>query len=136
MNISSKCEYGARAVVDLARRASQGPIPATQIAERQGIPEKFLVHILLQLKQAGVVQSVRGAHGGYLLARPAQQITLRDVVTAIEGPSLDPLPVKDSACPELKAAWVKVGRAIDDVLAGTTIQEISDRTGDSHMYYI
>lgn len=137
MNISSKCEYGARAMLELARRSPESePVSAVQIASVQAIPEKYLVHILLQLKHAGLVQSVRGAHGGYRLAKLPEQISLRDIVTAIDGPSLDPLPVKDDAAPELKAVWQQAGVAIDDVLAATSMRDIIDGGGDTHMYYI
>lgn len=136
MNISSKCEYGARAILELARRSADSqPVSAVQIASEQGIPEKYLVHILLQLKHAGLVQSVRGAHGGYLLAKPAEHISLRDIVVAIDGPSLDPLPVKDDAAPELKAVWHQAGNAIDGLLAATSIRDIVDG-GGTNMYYI
>ena len=137
MNISSKCEYGARAILELARQAIDAkPVAAVQIAEAQGIPEKYLVHILLQLKHAGLVQSVRGAHGGYRLAKTADQISLRDIVLAIDGSSLDPLPVKDEAAQALKNAWRQAGSAIDDLLAATTISDIMDDDSDTNMYYI
>lgn len=137
MNISSKCEYGARAILELARRSNDSqPVSAIQIAKVQSIPEKYLVHILLQLKHAGLVQSVRGARGGYLIAKPAEQISLRDIVLAIDGPSIDPLPVKDKAAPELKAVWRAAGNAIDALLAETTIRDIAEDGDDTHMYYI
>jgi Rrf2 family protein len=137
MNISSKCEYAARALVELARRAPDAePVSATEIAGSQDIPEKYLVHILLQLKHAGLVRSVRGARGGYLIAKNPEYMTLRDVVLAIDGPALDPLPVKDNAAPELKAVWKKTGKAIDALLAETTIRDILERGGTTNMYYI
>ncbi len=137
MNISSKCEYGTRAILELARRPIKSqPVSAIEIASIQAIPEKYLVHILLQLKHAGLVQSVRGAHGGYLLAKTPEQISLKDIVIAIDGPSLDPLPVKDDATPELKAVWRQAGDAIDGLLAETNIRDIVDGGGDTNMYYI
>jgi len=137
MNISSKCEYGTRAILELARHVNDSqPVAAVQIATAQGIPEKYLVHILLQLKHAGLVQSVRGAHGGYHIAKSADQISLRDIVLAIDGPSLDPLPVKDDVAPELKSVWRQAGSAIDDVLAATSIRDIMDQDADTNMYYI
>jgi Rrf2 family cysteine metabolism transcriptional repressor len=137
MNISSKCEYAARAVLELARRAPDAqPVSASQIAASQEIPEKYLVHILLQLKHAGLVRSMRGARGGYLIAKRPEMITLRDIVLAIDGPAMDPLPVKDSAAPELKAVWKKAGNAIDALLAETTIRDILERGGETNMYYI
>src|SRR5690606_1023379 len=97
MNISSRCEYACRAIVELARHEhTEEPLTAVFIAERRQIPEKYLVHILLQLKRAGFVRSVRGAQGGYLLAQSADEITLLDIIQAIDGPILDPLPVDDA----------------------------------------
>ena len=73
-------------MVELTRHEpSEDPLTAVQIAEKRNIPEKYLVHILLQLKRAGLVRSVRGAQGGYLLARPSSEITLFDIVQAIDG---------------------------------------------------
>ena len=137
MNISSRCEYACRAVVELARvENSDGPVPAVQIAERRGIPEKYLVHILLQLKRAHLVRSVRGAQGGYMLDQPADQITLADVVRAIDGPALDPLPVEDEAGADLKPAWRRIAEGIEAVMSEITVQEILDSSSSENMYYI
>ena len=137
MNISSRCEYAARAIVELVRNAhSEEPLTAVQMAERRQIPEKYLVHILLQLKRAGLVRSVRGAQGGYLLARPAEDISLYDIVEAIDGPILDPLPVNDAGGVDLKAAWRDAARKIADVLRSTTMRQIVDRAAKANMYYI
>ena len=106
MNISSRCEYGCRAVVELALHLpSETPLPAVTIAERRHIPEKYLVHILLQLKRAGIVRSVRGAQGGYILAKAPGEVTLHDIVTAIDGPVLEPLPLNDSSSSDLAPSW-------------------------------
>ena len=85
VNISSRCEYGCRAVVELAQQAAAAqPVTVEHIAERRHIPEKFLIHILLQLKRAGIVRSIRGARGGYLLARAPEDISLLDIVRAVD----------------------------------------------------
>ena len=85
MRLSAKADYAIRAAVELAA-AGDGPTKSERIAVAQEIPSKFLENILLDLKQAGVVQSRRGAEGGYWLARPADQISLADVIRAVEGP--------------------------------------------------
>jgi Rrf2 family cysteine metabolism transcriptional repressor len=137
MNISSRCEYAARAIVELARNPrSEEPLTATYIAERRQIPEKYLVHILLQLKRAGLVRSVRGAQGGYLLARTPEDISLFDIVQAIDGPILDPLPVDDSGGADLRAAWQRAAEGIAEVLRRTTVRDIVDRAAKASMYYI
>ena len=137
MNLSSRCDYAVRAVVELGRRAgAEAPCTATSIAEVQNIPEKYLVHILLQLKRAGIVRSVRGAQGGYFLERPAAAISLLDVVTAVEGPVLDPLPGSDSATDEVVTAWRKVATGLSDTLESVSIQSILDEAAKPDMYFI
>jgi Rrf2 family cysteine metabolism transcriptional repressor len=86
MYLSAKSEYGMMAALDLALARGQAPIQARAIAERQSIPIKFLEHILRELRNAGLVESTRGAHGGYRLAKPADAIRLGDVIQAVEGP--------------------------------------------------
>ena len=137
MNISSRCEYGCRAVLELAgREQSPTPLTAEAIAERRHIPEKFLVHILLQLKRAGIVRSVRGAHGGYLLARPPEDITLLDIVQAIDGPIFEPLPVRDSGSRGMAPTWREAAKGIEKVLEAATVRSIVDLAAKSSMYYI
>ena len=137
MNVSSRCDYAVRAVVELARRApSDKPYTAMAIADQQNIPEKYLVHILLQLKRAGIVHSVRGAQGGYLLAQLPAAISLLDVVTAVEGPILEPLPGIDSGSDEVVTAWRKVARTLSESLAAVSIQSILDEVSKPDMYFI
>lgn len=137
MNISSRCEYACRAIVELARfERTEDPITAMQIAEKRNIPEKYLVHILLQLKRAGLVRSVRGAQGGYLVARSADAISLFDIVSAIDGPILDPLPVEDAHGKDLESAWREVAAGIEDTLKRVTVRDILERVPQNNMYYI
>src|SRR6516165_2949986 len=86
MNISVKGEYALHAVFDLASQPSGQPVRIADIAQRQKIPQKFLELILSSLKQGGFVESRRGAEGGYLLARPADSLTVGDVLRFVEGP--------------------------------------------------
>jgi len=137
MNISSRCEYACRAVIELAAHAhTEVPVTAVHIAQKRHIPEKYLVHILLQLKRAGLVRSVRGAQGGYLLAQPPDEITLYDIVCAIDGPILDPLPADDTAGGDLKHAWRKVAHDIEASLSAITVRHVLDRATKADMYYI
>ncbi len=115
---------------------TQETITAETIAERRHIPEKYLVHVLLQLKRAGLVRSVRGAQGGYLLGRPADAITLLDIVTVIDGPILAPFPVQDEAAAGLAPIWREAAAKIAAELAKITIRSIIDRTSKTHMFYI
>lgn len=86
MIVTQKCQYAMRAVFELAKREGRGPVKINEIAEVQAIPQRFLENILNQLKQGGVVESRRGKEGGYLLARPAGEITTTTIIRLIEGP--------------------------------------------------
>jgi len=137
MNISSRCEYACRAVLELALHERAGePQTAEFIAGRRHIPEKFLVHILLQLKRAGIIRSVRGAHGGYVLARPAEEVTLLDVMEAVDGPVLKPLPVEDSGAVEMGVTWNAVASEMEAALRARTFATIADAAAQTGMYYI
>ncbi len=137
MNISARCEYALRAVVELAGNRQPGePLTALTIARRRSIPEKYLVHILLQLKRAGIVRSFRGAQGGYMLARSADSINLFDVVSAVDGAVLDPLPVSGKGSEDLTPAWKDVAAEVGDALKGVSVQSIRERTAQPDMYYI
>src|ERR1700677_216140 len=87
MKISAKAEYACLAVLSLARQGpASSPLHIREISQEHGIPERYLVQILLQLKGAGLVASTRGAAGGYRLARPASSISLSEVLFAVDGP--------------------------------------------------
>lgn len=145
MRLSAKTEYAALAVVELARRIeSPLPVRIREICAAQGVPPRFLVHILLQLKAAGIVASVRGAAGGYRLARPADQVTLHDIVAAVEGPAETAAPFtgelagRSRAAAALAAAWEAGSEAWDGALTAITVARLaaeSGPVGDS-MYYI
>jgi Rrf2 family protein len=86
MRVSAKVDYALRACAELAAAAGEGPVKGDRLAQAQEIPLKFLENILLDLKHAGLVQSQRGAEGGYWLSLPAGDISLADVIRAVEGP--------------------------------------------------
>jgi len=85
MRMSSQVEYGIRAMLDIALNGSDGPVQAGDIHRRQGIDEHFISQILLMLRRAGLVESLRGRQGGHRLARPASLITLLEIIEALEG---------------------------------------------------
>ena len=123
MNASVKCEYALRAVLDLALAASgSDPVRIADIASRQRIPQKFLETILSDLRRRGLLESRRGAEGGYLLARPAETITVGQVVRAVEGGRVaqaaeEPGPVD--------FLWEEVDAAIAAVVDRKTIAELA-----------
>ncbi len=85
MAVAQKTEYALRALLELARRNGIDPVPVSVIAEAQAIPPRFLENVLIQIKAAGIVESVRGREGGYRLARPLEEITVGQVLRAMEG---------------------------------------------------
>lgn len=137
MTLSSRGKYATRALLDLSLLYEQGPVQIQAIAERQNIPLKYLEQILLTLKRCGFVTSRKGPGGGYLLARPPQDITLGAVVRAMDGP-LAPMSCAsisgyaECGCPEpaacgLLAVWKEARDSLAAVLDGTTFAEIRDR---------
>jgi Rrf2 family cysteine metabolism transcriptional repressor len=129
MKISAKSEYACLAVLALARQsADDPPTRIREISEANGIPERYLVQILLQLKGAGLVTSTRGASGGYRLARAASSISLGEVLTAIDGPESPPRESHEPAAQVLAAVWAHVRAAERDVLDKTSIAQLAERT--------
>jgi Rrf2 family protein len=86
MKLSTRGEYAARAMLDIAAHANEGPVKIREIAERQDIPLKYLENILLTLQRAGMLRSRRGPQGGYYLARPPEAISVGEVIRAMDGP--------------------------------------------------
>ncbi|MBI2556966.1 MAG: Rrf2 family transcriptional regulator, partial [Planctomycetes bacterium] len=135
MKISTRGEYSCLALIELAKEFhNKAPLQIQEIAKRQRIPVKYLVQILLQLKEAGFVTSRRGKEGGYFLARPPQKIRLGDVIRKMEGPYL-PLPclerngcVREAGC-DLKPVWKDVGKAISGVVDNLTFEELAEENG-------
>lgn len=139
MKLSAKSDYATRAVLGLARRHSAGrSVRAEDLAEQEGVPPNYLVQILIELKAQGLVKSVRGKEGGYLLARAPSEITLGDVIQCIHGKVFDSPALSDPHCPpELRAAWMKLQQAMDETAADITFQKLLDQSSDKgKMYYI
>ena len=122
MRVSAKAEYACLAMVALAdRRPDDPPVRIREIAEGQAIPERYLVQILLQLKGAGLVQSTRGASGGYRLARPPDRISVAEVLSAIDGPTEPPRAPPSGAARVLAKVWRAAFEAERAVLERTSI---------------
>ena len=142
MNISAKTEYACLAAIELARHYGSGnPVRVRAIAERQGIPPRFLIQILLQLKAAGLVTSTRGAQGGYMLAKSPEKITLGSVVRLVEGEKEPAAANSNSNSPavrELVRIWDQIATARYRLLDQITLAELLDRIGQRNdlMYYI
>ena len=130
MRVSAKVDYALRAVIELAA-AGDGPVKGERIAQAQEIPLKFLENILGDLRQAGIVRSQRGAEGGYWLARPADEISVADVVRTVEGPianvrGIGPESVSYSGSAErLQDVWIAVRANLRAVLERVTIADVA-----------
>lgn len=125
-----KGDYGVRAMLDLAERFGQGPVQSESIAKRQEVSEAYLDQLLALLRRAGLVRSVRGPRGGHELARPAEQITLTEVLSALEGEFLPAGPDGAPHLPSVKVQqelWSRVRDATKQILDGTTVQSLLDR---------
>ena len=105
MRVSAKADYAVRAAAELAA-ADEGPVKGERLAEAQDIPLQFLEHILLELKHHGIVRARRGAKGGYWLAKPADEVTIAEIVRAVEGPiaHVQSTPPEDDRVPRQRRA--------------------------------
>src|ERR1041385_7757699 len=116
MNISVKGEYALQALFDLASQRPGEPVKIADIARRQKIPQKFLELILASLKQGSFVESRRGAEGGYLLARPPEQITVGEVLRFIEGPQDRKARNRKGAASPFEDMWARMDKAVSEIL--------------------
>ncbi|MCE3266625.1 MAG: Rrf2 family transcriptional regulator [Solirubrobacterales bacterium] len=130
MRISAKVDYAVRAAVELAAAEDEEPIKGDVIAEAQGIPLKFLENILGELKHVGIVKSRRGAQGGYWLAKPANEVSLGDIVRAVEGPLAsvrgegpEDLEYKGGAAP-LQRVWIALRANLRAVMDEVTLADV------------
>ncbi|MBI3863639.1 MAG: Rrf2 family transcriptional regulator [Planctomycetia bacterium] len=143
MKVSAKAEYACLAVLDLAsRRDLREPVQVAELAERNRIPERFLVQILLQLKGAGFVQSVRGAAGGYHLSVDPRELNLLDLVRLFDGPSVpgqaDDMHEKSVGRQVLHAVWCEVTEKEEDLLRQAIVSRLAEAASrqDASMFYI
>ena len=131
MRVSAKTDYALRAALELAAAPDDKPVKGERIATAQAIPLRFLENILMQLRHAGLVDSRRGAEGGYRLARPATEVTLADVIRAIDGPLAgvsgqrpETLDFKGTSEP-LREVWVAVRASLRGVLEEVTLAHVA-----------
>lgn len=143
MLFSTKAEYGIRLMVELGRKDGRGPVSLSAIAEADQLPLSYLEHLVAMLRDAGLVESTRGAHGGYTLARSADSIDMLEVVEALEGP-IAPMecfldqPERRVQCSHradpdgtcaTKLLWTRVQGSINRELAGMSLAELVAFTG-------
>ncbi|MDP9374940.1 MAG: Rrf2 family transcriptional regulator [Chloroflexota bacterium] len=129
MKLSSRSEYGIRALLELAQRPGQGPIQSREIAERQDIPDAYLNQLLLTLRKAGIVRSLRGPAGGHLLARAPERVTMAEVIGALEGlPQIERNGVTDQT-DAWAVRWLcgEIDRSVACVLSEITLETLLNR---------
>lgn len=139
MKLSVKSDYAARAVLGLARHyPDKVALRMEDVAAEQGVPPKYLPQILLELKTRGIVRSVRGKEGGYLLARPPAEISLGEVLWAVHGPVFDaPALSSSDGPPELRRAWQRLQQVLEATADAITFQQLLDEDVEKEkMYYI
>jgi len=133
MRLSTKGRYGARAMLDLALNSGEGPVLLREIARRQEVSEKYLEHSITTLRKAGLVRSIRGARGGYVLAKLPSQIRLSEIMEVLEG-SMAPVECVDDpqVCQRAQLCvtrdiWAEMKEAIDNILESITLQDMVER---------
>lgn len=133
MRITTWAEYGVICALHLARRTDDGPVTGRDIASREKLPGDYVEQILLRLRRAGIVASTRGAKGGYALARPADDITVREIITAAELVTFDlhceTHPLDDERCAQscdcsIRPVWMMLQKRIDEVLEGVRLGDL------------
>ncbi len=138
MRITTWAEYGVICTLHLARRDTDGPVTGRDIAAREGLPVDYVEQILLRLRRAGVMSSVRGARGGYALARDASQITLREIIAGSELSTFDlhcvSHPITEERCSDaqscsIRPVWMMLQQRIDEALESV---KLSDLLHDEH----
>jgi Rrf2 family protein len=143
MRVTTWTEYSLIIVLNLARHAGQGlgPVAARELAEVERLPGDYVEQILLRLRRAGIVQSVRGARGGYLLAREASTISVRDVMTASEHQTFelncDAHPVDAERCApgstcSIRPVWLALQQRVDDLLEGISVADLLQEEAQVH----
>jgi Rrf2 family cysteine metabolism transcriptional repressor len=143
MLFSTKAEYGVRLMVELGRQPGSKPVALSAVAEAERLPLSYLEHLVAKLRQADLVTSTRGAHGGYRLSRPAAEINMNEVVEALEG-QITPMECfhltpegkvlcshetdADHAC-ATKLLWTRVQGGVNKALSGTTLADLVEFAG-------
>jgi Rrf2 family cysteine metabolism transcriptional repressor len=141
MKLSTKGRYGLRAMIDMAQSQEKGPKATRNIAERQGISERYLEQLMVPLKRAGLVKSIRGSQGGYILGRSPEKITAGDIIRALEGP-IAPVDCVNEMHPETceredycvtRILWEKVRDSVSGVLDSYTLADLAQESHNISM---
>lgn len=139
MKISTKGRYGLTIMMELASRFGEGPISLKSIAQRHQLSEHYLEQLIAPLRNAGLVKSIRGAYGGYVLAKSPDDITSGDILRVLEGP-ISPVEFSDEDDPAKRYLWIRIRDSITSVIDSTTLRDLityqDDGCTDNYMFYI
>jgi Rrf2 family cysteine metabolism transcriptional repressor len=139
MKISTKGRYGLTIMIELAKKHGEGPISLKTIAQINDLSEHYLEQLIAPLRNAGLVKSIRGAYGGYVLTDIPSKITAGDVIRVLEGP-ITPVEGIEDEEPAKRELWIRIRDAIKNVLDNTTLEDLAshseDGESDAYMFYI
>jgi Rrf2 family transcriptional regulator, cysteine metabolism repressor len=139
LKISTKGRYGLTIMMELAAKFGEGPISLKSIAEKNSLSEHYLEQLVAPLRNAGLVKSIRGAYGGYILSQDPSQITSGDIIRILEGP-ISPVDFTEEDDPAKRNLWLRIRDSIAEVLDTTTLESLiaykEEEQKDSYMFYI
>ncbi|WP_079509865.1 cysteine metabolism transcriptional regulator CymR [Mesobacillus jeotgali] len=140
MKISTKGRYGLTIMIELAKNYGEGPISLKSIAQTNDLSEHYLEQLVAPLRNAGLVKSIRGAYGGYILGSEPSNISAGDIIRVLEGPISIVEGIEDEE-PAKRELWTRIRDAVKDVLDNTTIEDLANHTdnfgeSDAYMFYI
>jgi Rrf2 family cysteine metabolism transcriptional repressor len=139
LKISTKGRYGLTIMMELARSYGEGPVSLKSIAEKHGLSEHYLEQLISPLRNAGLVKSVRGAYGGYVLPHEPQNITAGKIIRILEGP-ISPVDFTEEDDPAKRDLWIRIRDSIANVLDSTTLWDLIHFEGgddtEGYMFYI
>ncbi|MBM7108520.1 HTH-type transcriptional regulator CymR [Brevibacillus laterosporus] len=139
LKISTKGRYGLTIMMELATRHGDGPISLKSIAQRHELSEHYLEQLIAPLRNAGLVKSIRGAYGGYVLSKSPDDITSGDILRVLEGP-ISPVEFAEEEDPAKRYLWLRIRDSITSVIDSTTLRDLinyqDDGRTDNYMFYI
>ncbi|SET77898.1 transcriptional regulator, BadM/Rrf2 family [Oceanobacillus limi] len=140
MKISTKGRYGLTIMIDLAKKYGDGPTPLKAIARENNLSEHYLEQLATPLRNAGLIRSVRGAYGGYMLPKEPKEISAGDIIRVLEGP-ITPVEGIEDEEPAKQQLWLRIRDAVKDVLDTTTLEDLinydkDEIVQDAYMFYI
>ncbi|QGH35066.1 Rrf2 family transcriptional regulator [Gracilibacillus salitolerans] len=139
MKISTKGRYGLTIMIELAKNNGNGPMSLKSIAKENNLSEHYLEQLVAPLRNASLVKSIRGAYGGYILAKEPNEITAGDIIRILEGP-ITPVEGIEQEEPAKQELWIRIRDAVKDVLDTTTLEDLSTYgekgVQDPYMFYI